>query len=264
MLARNYKTGSWLGLCSIVLAAIPLSFLLIPSIPTNDLIGFLGIGGSLVMAVGAGLITTTDARATFNSRFLIFTLLTNQWGHASLVETPSLNGSDMFPGSVCHQQVQSQQESLAPLEIRLAEPLRWENGCLAVKVARINRASGPLFLTKIGPYFDIALDVSKDDSQTGDDLEWVNIYGVNDILDTRSDSVAPGSSVHNNFCFGPTVWVTNIHRRTRREIAVRGKVRIEVSYFLNEKDARSYEKNEEQGPLGRTRQWARIFVEAVA
>lgn len=56
MLARNYKTGSWLGLCSIVLAAIPLSFLLIPSIPTNDLIGFLGIGGSLVMAVGAGLI----------------------------------------------------------------------------------------------------------------------------------------------------------------------------------------------------------------
>jgi hypothetical protein len=166
-----------------------------------------------------------------------------------------------FPGSVCHQQVQSQQESLAPLEIRLAEPLRWENGCLAVKFARINRASGPLFLTKMGPYFDIALDVSKDDSQTGDDLEWVNIYGVNDILDTRSDSVAPGSSVHNNFCFGPTVWVTNIHRRTRREIAVRGKVRIEVSYFLNEKDARSYEKNEEQGPLGRTRQWARIFVD---
>jgi cadmium resistance protein CadD (predicted permease) len=57
MLVRNYKTGSWLGFCSIVLAAIPLSFILIPNVvPANDLIGFFGIGGSLVMAVGAGLI----------------------------------------------------------------------------------------------------------------------------------------------------------------------------------------------------------------
>jgi hypothetical protein len=147
-----------------------------------------------------------------------------------------------FPGSVCHQQVQSQQESLAPRETRLAEPLRWENGCLAAKVDHINRTSGPLFLTKMGPYFDFAVDVSKDDSQTGDDLEWVNSFGVIDILDERSDLVAPGSSVHNSFCFDPTVWVTNIHRKTRREIAVRGKMRIEVSFFLNEMDSKSYEK----------------------
>jgi hypothetical protein len=166
-----------------------------------------------------------------------------------------------FPVSVWHQQAQSQQKSHAPLEIRLAEPLRWENGCLAAKVDRINRASGHLFLTKMGPYFDIALDVSKDDFQTGDDLEWVNLFGVNDILDTRSDSVSPGLSVHNSFCLGPTVWVTNIQRKTRREIAVRGKMRIEVSYFLNEKDSKSYEKYGEQGPLGRTREWARIFVD---
>jgi hypothetical protein len=166
-----------------------------------------------------------------------------------------------FPVPVWHQQGQSQQESHAPLEIRLAEPLRWESGCLAAKVDRVNRASGPLFLTKMGPYFDMALDVSKDDSQPGDDLEWVNIFGAKDLWDTGSDLVAPGSSVHNSFCFGPTVWVTNIHRRTRREISVRGKMRIEVSYFLNEKDARSYERHGEQGPLGRTRQWARIFVD---
>ena len=166
-----------------------------------------------------------------------------------------------FPVSIWHQQGQSQKESHAPLEIRLAQPLRWENGCLAAKVERINRAPGPLFLTKMGPYFDIALDVSKDESQTGDDLEWVNILGVTDLWDTSSDSLAPGSSVHNSFCFRPTVWVTNIHRRTRREIAVRGKLRIEVSYFLNGKDAKSYEEYEEQVPLGRTRQWTRIFVD---
>jgi cadmium resistance protein CadD (predicted permease) len=67
MLVRNYKTGNWLGFCSIVLAAIPLSFILIPNVvPANDLIGFFGIGGSLVMAVGAGLI---------GSRWWFFALL---------------------------------------------------------------------------------------------------------------------------------------------------------------------------------------------
>jgi hypothetical protein len=54
---RNYKAGSWLGFCSIVLAAIPLSFIFIPSVvPPNDLIGFFGLGGSLLLALGAGLI----------------------------------------------------------------------------------------------------------------------------------------------------------------------------------------------------------------
>ena len=166
-----------------------------------------------------------------------------------------------FPALVWQQQSQSQQESHAPLEIRLAEPLRWQNGCLAANVDRVNLSSGPLLLTKMGPYFDIALDVSKDDSETGDDLEWVNTYGASDLRVTGSDSLAPGSSVHNSFCFHPTVWVTNLHRRTRREIPVRGKMRIEVSYFLNEKDAKSYEEYEELGPLGRARQWARIFVD---
>jgi hypothetical protein len=56
MLVRNHKVGGWLGLCSIVLAAIPLSSILIPSFPANDLIGYFGIGGSVVTALGAGII----------------------------------------------------------------------------------------------------------------------------------------------------------------------------------------------------------------
>jgi uncharacterized membrane protein YqgA involved in biofilm formation len=57
MLARNHKAGNWLGFCSIVLAASPLSFILIPNaIPANGVIGFLAVGGSMVLGSGAGLI----------------------------------------------------------------------------------------------------------------------------------------------------------------------------------------------------------------
>ena len=55
MFVRNHKAGNWLGFASIVLAVIPLSFILVPTaFPPNDRIGFLGLGGSLVMALGAG------------------------------------------------------------------------------------------------------------------------------------------------------------------------------------------------------------------
>jgi hypothetical protein len=40
-----------------------------------------------------------------------------------------------------------------------------------------NRFPRPLFLTKMGPYFYIELDVSEDDAQNRDDVEWVNIIG---------------------------------------------------------------------------------------
>jgi hypothetical protein len=165
------------------------------------------------------------------------------------------------PALVFQQNVQSQQESHVPLEIRLSEPLRWENGCLVTSLDRINRSSSSLFLPNMGPYFDIALDVSGDGSQSGDELAWVNIFGIVDMRDTSRESVAPGALVHNAFCFGPTVWVSTMTRHTRREISVRGKMRISVLYFLSEEDSKRYHKFGEVGPLGRPQQWITIFAD---
>jgi hypothetical protein len=168
----------------------------------------------------------------------------------------------LFSALLFQQKAQSQQESRIPLEIHLSEPLRWENGCLVTSIDRKNRSSNSLFLPKMGPYFDVALDVSsRDHSQGGDELAWVNIFGTVDIIDTRSESVAPGIIVHNAFCFAPTVWVSNIDKNTRREIPIRGKMRIKVSYFLSEEDSKSYAKFGEVGPLGRPRQWITIFAD---
>jgi len=153
----------------------------------------------------------------------------------------------------------AQQMTPTPLEVRLSEPLRWERSCLAAKIEIINRSSTPLYLTRMGPFFDIALDVSRDNSQAGDQAEWVNIFGSTDIVDTRSDSLEPRSTLHKAFCFRPGVWVTNMTRNTRRVIPVRGKMRIRVSYFTSEGDSESYQKFHETGPLGRERQWVTIY-----
>jgi hypothetical protein len=158
-------------------------------------------------------------------------------------------------------EVAAQRESRAPLDVHLVEPLRWEGGCLAGSLDRTNRSSSPLFLTKMGPYFYIALDVSNDDSEKGEAVEWVNLYGETDIRDMGSNSLAPGSTIHNRFCFNPTVWVGNRQKQTRREIPVRGKMRIGVSYFVNDEDWKSFEKYGEEGPLGRPLQWVNITAD---
>ena len=60
MLVRNYKTGSRLGILSIILAAVPLAFILVPGLPQDNLTGYVvicgGGGVSLLCALGAGLL----------------------------------------------------------------------------------------------------------------------------------------------------------------------------------------------------------------
>lgn len=60
MLARNYKLGNWLGFLSILLAAIPLAFILVPiEFAQDNLTDYIvicgGGAGSLLLSVGAGL-----------------------------------------------------------------------------------------------------------------------------------------------------------------------------------------------------------------
>ena len=144
--------------------------------------------------------------------------------------------------SLADQQTRPEKETAAPLEVRLTSPPRWENGCLFVALDRTNRSSSTLFLTTMGPYFYIALDVSNGEANKGDGIEWVNTYGIADIVVRGVSRLAPGATVHNEFCFGPTVWIVNLKKETRREIPVRGPLRVDVSYFRTEK---SWTENKE-------------------
>jgi hypothetical protein len=120
-----------------------------------------------------------------------------------------------------------------PLEIHVSL-LRWENACLLVGLDLTNHSNVPVFLTVMGPYFDVALDVSKDDSSNHDALDWVNVRGVSNVVSWDAEPLAPNSPSHKNYCIGETVWVVNQKKETRREIPIRGKMRISASFFLNE------------------------------
>jgi hypothetical protein len=172
------------------------------------------------------------------------------------------------------QEPQVDKEAATPLEIRMTAPLRWEKGCLLVTLDRINHSLAPLFLTKMGPYFYLALDVSADKTNTEGTLEWINLSGISDIRNLEAFALAPGATVHDEFCFSPTVWVVNLKRETRREIPVGGKLRVDVSYFPTEE---SWKRNkqwyidpptyiEREGkpsdpPLKIAPKWTRIFAE---
>jgi hypothetical protein len=45
----------------------------------------------------------------------------------------------------------------------------------------------------MGPYFDVALDVSKDDTSNHDALDWMNVRGVSDIVSWDAEPLAPNS-----------------------------------------------------------------------
>ncbi len=179
---------------------------------------------------------------------------------ALFLSSSSLTG---FLAPLRQQEVGAQEESPTSLELRLDRPLRWEHGRLMGSLTCTNRFSRPLFLTKLGPYFYIALDVSEDDAQNRDDVEWVNIIGQTaDVKDLGTYSLGAGSGISTSFGIGPSVVVVNLQRQTSREIPVRGKLRIDVSYFKTEVDAKKYkESGTDGGQLGSTLQWVRIFAE---
>jgi hypothetical protein len=161
-------------------------------------------------------------------------------------------------------QQSSNPSRLSPLQFwkfPLRTPQGWDNGCLRGGLDIVNRSAGPLFLTKMGPYFAIALDVSKDGSQSDHALEWVNIYGDTDTITSEVDSLPAGSKIHQDFCFRPTVWVVNVQRETRREIPVRGKLRVDVSYFASEQDWKTYKDLWLENESDALRLWSTAFAE---
>lgn len=123
-----------------------------------------------------------------------------------------------------------------PLEVRLTKPPQWMNGCLSVSLDRINRSSFPLFLPDMGLYISTSVNELRDDAGMKDGQEWINVYGASDMVSWDATAIAPGATVHEEGCLPPTVFVVNLKKKTRREILLRGRLRIDAYYFLTEKE----------------------------
>jgi hypothetical protein len=128
------------------------------------------------------------------------------------------------------------------LVIRLTKPPQWQNDCLSVSVDRINNSSARLFLPMQGLYVQMSVTEVPDEFNTkhGRD-EWINVYGLSDLVFPGANPIAPGATVHKDICLSPTIGVVNQRRETHREIPLRGRLRIDAKYFLTEKEAQDYE-----------------------
>jgi hypothetical protein len=127
-------------------------------------------------------------------------------------------------------------QSQQPLEVFITELLQWKNGCLQVSIDRVNRSSNPIFLPGSGLYISSSATTAVPPSGHNIEISWFPVYGASDLLDLSATPLAPGETKHNDTCVGPTFFVTNLKKETRREVQVRGQLRIDASYFLSEQD----------------------------
>jgi len=141
---------------------------------------------------------------------------------------------------------QAQERPSAPLEIRLVEPPQWQKGCLNISLDRINHSSSPLFLPDMGLYIYTSVKELRDDDETQITQGWINVYGASDIVSWEATAIAPGATVHDRECLPAEVFVVNLKTKTRREIPVHGKLRIDASYFLTEKEWQQNKSSNEE------------------
>jgi hypothetical protein len=126
------------------------------------------------------------------------------------------------------------QESPQPFKITLAPP-EWRDGCLQLRIDRVNASHSTLYLPGDSPIVVSTWvmrwsNTSAKHGETG----WVAVYGVSDIGGIPASPLAPGEARNDNLCINGTVPVANFKQETRRQIPVRGKMRIDSYYFLNE------------------------------
>jgi hypothetical protein len=79
----------------------------------------------------------------------------------------------------------------------------------------------------------------------GDAAKWVNVVGETDLIGFDSKPIAPGATLHDNFCLPETVAVVNRMANTRRPLELRGRLRIEAFFFLSEQDYLVYKAQHE-------------------
>ncbi|HKF52583.1 MAG TPA: hypothetical protein VKB26_09740 [Candidatus Acidoferrales bacterium] len=143
----------------------------------------------------------------------------------------------------------------------MTRPLSWENGCLSVSLDRINNSSSSLFLPDTGLEISGSVNEVADGTGKKSKREWLNFYGATDIVSWGATAIAPGGIVHGEYCLSPKMPVVNLKGQTRREIALRGTLRVDAYYFLTEGDWKKSKAEHEQMLRTPPQQWKTIKLE---
>jgi hypothetical protein len=155
-------------------------------------------------------------------------------------------------------------QSPQPLEIRIMKPPQWNNGCLQVSFQRVNRSAAPLFLPVQGLHIASSFKLSSNvpGKENGEKLLVVN--GGSEIVMLDANTLAPGASLSDDYCIGPTLAVVSLQKKTRREVPLRGKLKIYTHYFLTERDWLTHKSQRQQMFRTTPNKWPKVLQPQVA
>jgi hypothetical protein len=124
---------------------------------------------------------------------------------------------------------------------------RWVNECLDLTVERVNISTQTIYVPEWeGVIFLLSTKLIHNDPSRKDDEFWLPFYGLSDIVSFDAYQLAAGSKTTDHFCLPETSAVVNQQGKTRRQIEVRGQVKIVASYFPTEKDWRANKAEQEK------------------
>jgi len=133
------------------------------------------------------------------------------------------------------------------LEIQVNTP-KWVKGCLGLTVDRINISAQTLYLPVWeGVIFSLSTKmIHNDPSKKDQEMIWQGFYGLSDIVYLDAYQLAAGSKTTDHICLPETFAVVNQRGKTRRQVAVRGRLKIVASYFPTEAAWRNNKAEEEE------------------
>lgn len=132
------------------------------------------------------------------------------------------------------------------LEIHADTPT-WMNGCLNLTVERINVSKQTIYLPDWDRIvFFLSTNLTHHDPSRKNEEFWLVFYGISDIVSFDANQLAAGSKTTDHFCLPDKFAVVNQREKTRRQIEVRGHVKIVASYFPTEEEWRKNKAEEEQ------------------
>jgi hypothetical protein len=117
-----------------------------------------------------------------------------------------------------------------PLQIR-PKTLAWKGNCLKVSIVRSNRSNSPIFL----PFYGFEINSSVTDATNalgqGKGQAWLSVIGGSDIIVSAVTRLGPGEIKNDDFCLADSITVVKRENKMRRQVPVRGVLRITAAYF---------------------------------
>ena len=142
-----------------------------------------------------------------------------------------------------------------PLEIRVTDMPKWQNGCLKVTYDVVNQTANTLWLPINGSRLNAAVGIVASKHSTLLKDGWVSITPFFDNSPWDAAPMPPGQIDHEEPCFPRSFHVSKRPGGRGRNLPIRAQIQIVIAYFLTEQD---WQTNANQLRLMMTKEGAEL------